>query len=131
MELIESSFKEKRSVVFFRQKVVMNASLAYGILFGIIAEEYLVVGTRRSEEGVLLYFLASAFFFMLLLAAFWGKADKDKIEAEKSWLKRHFLHLKEPYGAWALLSGYILGAVVWQFFQKFGLIDYFFGFFGG
>jgi|GEM_PF-2197422 len=113
---LEVISENKKPAYFFKQKIVMNASLAYGILLGIIAERYLVeIG--RSEKGVLLYFLASAFFLMLLLAAFWGKAVKNKIEAEKSWLKRYLLHLKEPYAAWALLLGYMVGAVIWRFLK--------------
>jgi len=131
MELIEGLVKEKKPAGFFKQKIVMNASLAYGILLGVIAERCLVGGVRRSEEGMLLYFLASAFFLILLLAVFWGKANKDRIEAEKSWRRRWILHHKQPYGGWGVLFGYMLGAVIWQFSKRFGLIDYFFGLFGG
>jgi len=52
--------KEEEPISFFKEKIIMNTSFAYGILFGLFAERYLV-GLERKWEGVVLYFLRQLF----------------------------------------------------------------------
>jgi len=61
MELAKDSAEEKIPTGFFKEKILKNTSLAYGILFGVVAEGYLIGVGGRSNEGVILYFLRQIF----------------------------------------------------------------------
>jgi len=51
---------KEEPVSFFKREILMNTSFAYGVLFGLFAERYLI-GLERKWEGVFLYFLRQLF----------------------------------------------------------------------
>jgi len=61
-ELIENSAKEKKPTGFFKEKILMNTSFVYGILFGLFAQKYLIGAGGRSYEGIIFRLLRQLFY---------------------------------------------------------------------
>jgi|GEM_PF-5603132 len=51
----------------------------------------------------------------------------DSVEIKKTWIRRLLLYLKEPYIAWAIVAGYVIGGIM-RYFKWPDPFIYFFGF---
>jgi len=60
MESVDIVLEEKKVVGFFKKKILMNTSLAYGIFFGFFAERY-IVGVSENNVGIMVRFLRYLF----------------------------------------------------------------------